>query len=155
MLNINILAMDVDGTMTDGKINISASGELFKSFNVQDGMGIMKLIDSGIIPVIITGRYSTIVEERARELKIKDVYQNQNNKEFAIRDVARKYGVNLSSIVYIGDDENDLGAIKIVGISFAPSNAVDEVKKQVSMVLSKAGGDGAIRECVDYLLSHY
>src|SRR5699024_6344787 len=102
-----MLVMDVDGTLTDGKINISENGEIFKSFSVKDGYGIKLLIEHNIIPVIITGRKSKIIELRAQELHILEVYQDIADKKLKLMEVATKYDLDLSQIAYIGDDLND------------------------------------------------
>ena len=147
-----MLVMDVDGTLTDGKINISENGEIFKSFSVKDGYGIKLLIEHNIIPVIITGRKSKIIELRAQELHILEVYQDIADKKLKLMEVATKYDLDLSQIAYIGDDLNDLDAISCVGISYEPADAVLEVKKSVKCVLQSEGGNGAVRECIDHIL---
>ena len=150
---IKLLAMDVDGTMTDGNIYISDNGELFKSFSVKDGMGIKIAHDSDIRTAIITGRESAIVTYRARELGITDVYQSIVDKSTVIRELMKKYQLNKDEVAYVGDDINDIPVFSIVGLSFTPSDAVPEAKKKADVVLQSAGGQGAIRECVEYILS--
>ena len=144
--------MDVDGTLTDGKINISENGELFKSFSVKDGYGIKLLIEHNIIPVIITGRISKIVELRAQELRIIEVHQGVADKRLKLMEIVDRYDLDLNQIAYIGDDLNDLDAISCVGISYAPADAILEVKKSVKCVLQSEGGNGALRECIDHIL---
>ena len=94
-VKIKMLAMDVDGTLTDGKIYMGPQGEVCKAFNIKDGLGINQLIQNGILPVIITGRKSTIVENRAKELMITEIYQGVEDKATVLRQVARKYGFTL------------------------------------------------------------
>lgn len=147
-----MLVMDVDGTLTDGKINISENGELFKSFSVKDGYGIKLLIEHNIIPVIITGRISKIVELRAQELRIIEVHQGVADKRLKLMEIVDRYDLDLNQIAYIGDDLNDLDAISCVGISYAPADAILEVKKSVKCVLQSEGGNGALRECIDHIL---
>ena len=96
--------MDVDGTLTDGKIYMSINGELMKAFNIKDGYAIARLRDYGIEPAIITGRSSEIVEQRCAELKIKELHQGIENKSYKLRDVCQKLHVELSQVAYIGDD---------------------------------------------------
>ena len=149
---IKVLALDVDGTLTDGSIHISNDGELFKTFNVKDGYGIRSLIDSGVIVVIITGRESNIVENRARELKIQEVYQNVVDKAAQLKEVTARHNLSMGEVAYIGDDLNDLECIRIASLSFAPNDAVDAIKDEVDIVTSNCAGHGAVRECCDYII---
>jgi len=154
MPDIKMLIMDVDGTLTDGKINISENGELFKSFNVKDGMGIKIMHEEyGLIPVIITSRKSKITEYRAKELGIIELHQNVINKKEKMIEIAKKYKIDLKQIAYIGDDVNDIEAMSYVGMSFSPNDAVSYVKEASQYQLQKDGGNGAVRECIDILIS--
>lgn len=150
---IKIFAMDVDGTLTDGKINISDQGEVFKSFNVKDGMGIKLLLKNNIIPIIITGRISKIVEKRAQELGIKHVYQQVVNKELIIDEIAKKFNVTTQEIAYIGDDINDLEIMKLVGHTYAPADSVKVISDYVDYVCNHNGGNGAVREACEHILT--
>lgn len=152
-MNIKMLVMDVDGTLTDGKIYLSANGELMKAFNIKDGYAIARLRDYGIEPVIITGRKSEIVCQRCAELKITELYQGIENKSYKLREVCNKYSIDLSQVAYIGDDLNDLPCMKICGYSACPSDAMKQVRKSVNYVCEAKGGDGAVREFIDFLLS--
>ncbi len=152
-MDIKVLVMDVDGTLTDGKIYMSANGELMKAFNIKDGYAIARLRDYGIEPVILTGRTSEIVKQRCAELKIKELPQGIENKSYKLRDVGEKLHVKLSQVGYIGDDLNDLPCMKICGYSASPSDAMKQVRDSVSFVCQTKGGDGAVREFIDYLLS--
>lgn len=147
--------MDVDGTMTDGSINISSSGELFKSFDVKDGMGIKLLHDNHVLTSIITGRVSDIVSIRARELKINNVSQGVNDKASALKQLMSKYNLSKYEVAYIGDDINDLDAIDLVGLSFCPCDSAISVRERVDRVLQKPGGHGALRECAEIIINEY
>ena len=107
---IKMLVMDVDGTLTDGKIYIGSSGELMKAFDVKDGYAIVQLTKQGVIPVIITGRESEILKKRATELKIKELHQGVENKLECLKQIATKHVISAEEIAYIGDDINDLEA---------------------------------------------
>ena len=146
--------MDVDGTLTDGKIYMSANGELIKAFNIKDGYAIARLRDYGIEPVIITGRSSEIVTLRCAELKIKELHQGIDNKSYKLRDICEKLHVELSQVAYIGDDLNDLSCMKICGFSACPSDAMKQVKDSVSYVCLARGGNGAVREYIDHIISN-
>lgn len=149
---IKILIMDVDGTLTDGKIYISDQGEIMKAFNVKDGLGITKLHSNDIIPVIITGRNSEIVAIRAKELNIIDVHQGEHNKAEKMKQVIKKYKYKFDEVAYIGDDENDLECMNLCNFRGCPADAVDAVKSIATYICESKGGDGAVREFIEYLL---
>lgn len=149
---IKVLFMDVDGTLTDGKINISENGEIFKSFNVKDGLGIKKLMKEKILPVIVTGRRSKIVEYRCAELGITKIYQNINNKENFITKFMSEMQLSKEEVAFIGDDDNDLEAMKLCGTSFAPYDASKIVKSMATIVLKNKGGEGCVREAIEIII---
>lgn len=144
--------MDVDGTLTDGKIYMSASGEAFKAFNIKDGYTIYTLDKIGIIPVIITGRESKIVERRAEELKIKECYQGISDKLVKLQEVAAKHGVSMEEIAYIGDDYNDLACMEVCGFTGCPQDAEEDIKPKVDYVCQMKSGEGALREFVKQII---
>lgn len=144
--------MDVDGTLTDGSINIGVNGELYKTFNVKDGLGLKNLSNHGVILAIITGRYSDIVQYRANELGINEVYQNVSDKLSVLKSLEIKYKLTPEEIAYIGDDINDLPSLRYAGLSFAPNDAVEEVLNIVKIKLTRCSGHGAVRECTDYII---
>lgn len=151
---IKMLAMDVDGTLTDGKIHMGADGELFKSFDVRDGYGIKHICGKyGIITAIVTGRSSKIVEIRSKELGILEIHQGVIDKKSKLIELSHKYGLTSNQIAYIGDDINDLPALQFSGMSFAPKNAHPSVAGKVDYVLNSDGGSGAVRECIDIIVS--
>jgi 3-deoxy-D-manno-octulosonate 8-phosphate phosphatase (KDO 8-P phosphatase) len=152
--NIKLLLLDVDGVMTDGGIYSTNSGDEFKKFHAHDGYGIVKLQRAGIKVGIITGRVSKIVERRAEELGITDVYQNFENKIVAYESMKKKYNIADANIAYIGDDEFDLAVLKCVGFSASPADALPVVKKQVLYVCTCGGGNGAVREVIDLILKN-
>ena len=122
-MDIKLLVMDVDGTLTDGKINMGPSGELFKAFDIKDGYAINEMLPAhGIVPAIITGRKSRIVEHRAPELH------------------------------YIGDDILDIVCMRECGLVGCPADACRQVKEIAQYVCKKNGGDGAVREFIEFIL---
>ncbi len=152
MMEIKLLVLDVDGTLTDGQINMGPEGELFKSFDVKDGYGIKILLPQlGIVPVIITGRRSAIVENRARELGIEHLYQGVGDKAECLRMVSEKLNIPLEQAACMGDDLNDLLMMGLCGFSACPGDAVQAVKDRCNYVCKSYAGHGAIREFVDWL----
>ncbi len=150
---VQFLLLDVDGVMTDGTIYLDADGKETKAFNIYDGSGIHLLRKAGVQVGIITGRQSTIVEHRARELGITEVHQRILDKLIVYDQLLRKYGRLDSEMAYIGDDVIDLPILERVGLSVAVPNAHPDVKKRVDWVTQKAGGSGAVREVTDLLLA--
>lgn len=153
-----LFVMDVDGTLTDGKINISAQGELFKSFDVKDGYAIARMLPTmGYVPVIITGRESDIVSQRCKELKIEELFQGCNDKLSVLNELSSKYGIYadeqgiLPRVAYMGDDIPDLECIEHVEFSACPINSVPEVKNIAKYICQLTGGNGAVREYVEIL----
>lgn len=153
-MKIKMLIMDVDGTLTDGRIYIGAQGEVIKAFDVKDGYGIVQLRKQGIIPVIITGRKSDIVSQRAKELGIIELYQGVIDKLEKLKEVEKKYNCIPEEIAYIGDDMNDLECIQYCGVTACPSDAVEDLKKFVSYVCLSNGGHGAVREFAKYIVKY-
>lgn len=150
--NIKALFMDVDGTLTDGHIYMSDSGEAFKAFHAHDGYGIKNILPrTGVVPVIMTGRKSKLVERRAGELSIEYIYQGVDNKEVRIVEAASELGITTDEIAYIGDDFNDYGAMQKCGFVACPEDAPDGIKEYVHYVCKKQGGRGAVRELIDLI----
>ena len=148
--------MDVDGTLTDGKIYMGDNGEVMKAFNAKDGYGITQILPRlGIIPVIITGRTSQIVENRAIELKITEVHQGKLDKVSVIESLMEKYGCCRDNLAYIGDDLNDKAGMDACGLTACPADAHKAIKDTVDYVCDHIGGDGAVRDFIDYIEERY
>jgi len=149
---IKLIIMDVDGTLTDGKIILGNNGEEYKCFNVKDGMGIKLAHNSGIKTAIITGRKSNIVDIRAKELGIIDVHQGVDTKVEKLYDLVEKLQLDLTEVSYIGDDLNDLDIMEKVGLAFAVQDAAEQIKKISDYITALKGGEGAVREVIDIIL---
>lgn len=153
---VKLLVLDVDGVMTDGVMVYGAGGEEFKSFYVRDGKGVNLAQVAGIRVAIITSENIPIVSNRAKKLKIKDVYLGIKNKAKVLDKLAEKYGLEYDQIAFIGDDINDIPVLEKVGFPVAVNNAVEEVKEVVKSrdgyITQKNGGKGAIRETVEFIL---
>jgi len=151
-MSIELIVLDVDGTMTNSYITYSENGDEIKSFNVKDGLAIASWRKLGKQVAIITGRSSKIVERRAKELKIEHFYQGVENKREVLEVLLKKLGISMDNVATIGDDLNDLSMLKASAISFVPQDASAYVDKVADVVLSKKGGDGAVREMIEYLI---
>ncbi len=151
-MSIELLVLDVDGTLTDGSIIYSSNGEDIKSFNVKDGFGIEGWIKLGKKAAIITGRTSKIIQRRANELKIEYFFEGVRNKKEVLSKLMSDLSLDSSQVASIGDDLNDLNMFSLSGISFAPFDAIEYVRNNADVVLTKKGGDGAVREMIEYIL---
>jgi len=147
-----LLILDVDGVLTDGSIILDNKDNEFKVFHVRDGHGIKMLIRAGIHVAIITGRYSKVVERRAHELGIIEVYQKSHDKRIAYRQLVEKYSIDEKEVAYIGDDIVDIPLLKRSGFPVVVADADDEVKAVAAMITKNRGGKGAVREICDFLL---
>lgn len=149
---IKFIILDVDGTLTDGGIYYDSQGNELKHFDVKDGLGIKVAINAGIIFAIITGRESVMVIRRAKELGIQYVKTGTEKKYPVFKDLQRELRLDKDEIGYIGDDWNDLQCMINVGFSACPKDAANEIKKNADYVSEFAGGKGAVRDCLEFLL---
>ncbi len=147
---IEIIFLDVDGCLTDGKIVYSPNGDELKFFDVKDGYAIESWLKLGKKVAIITGRSSPIVEKRAQDLKITHVHQGVSDKFETAKQILKFEGLEFKNAAAIGDDYNDYKLLKNVGWSFKPKNAIKELK--VKTKLSRKGGNGAVREMIEMLI---
>lgn len=151
-MSIELIVLDVDGTMTDSRISYSQNGDEIKSFNVKDGLAIVSWMKLGKKVAIITGRSSSIVERRAKELHIEHFYQGCDNKLQRLNRLIEKLDISLENVASIGDDLNDYKMLQATEISFVPSDASSYVDKIATVILTSKGGDGAVREMIEYLI---
>jgi 3-deoxy-D-manno-octulosonate 8-phosphate phosphatase (KDO 8-P phosphatase) len=149
---IKLLILDVDGVMTDGSIILDNNGNEIKSFHVRDGHGIKMLGKAGVRVAIITGRYSEVVDRRALELGIDDVYQRCYVKTTAYEQLLVKYNLTDGETAYVGDDVVDIALLKRVGLPIVVADGADDAKKYSLMITGNRGGRGAVREVTDLLL---
>lgn len=152
-MKIKAIVMDVDGTLTDGKVYMGSNGELFKAFDIKDGYGIHNMLPkANIVPIIITGRKSIMLENRCQELGITHVYQGIDDKVTKLGEILRNLSVEYDEVAYIGDDLNDMDCMKKCGVVGCPMDAVDAVKEIANYVCNRTGGNGAVREFIEYIL---
>lgn len=149
---IKLLILDVDGVLTDGRIILDNNGNEYKEFHVRDGHGIRMLIHAGIKVAIITGRHSRVVERRALELGITEVFQKCLNKKVAYAGLLKKYSLKDCEVAYIGDDIIDAPIMAVVGLPVAVADAADEAKSYALIRTKNQGGRGAVREITDFIL---
>ncbi len=153
---IRALVMDVDGTLTDGKIYMGDDGEVMKAFDIKDGYGIANYLPKkGITPIIITARESRIVENRARELKITHLYQGVKDKTRKLQEVLNELEILFSETAYVGDDDNDLECFRLVkengGLAACPLNASERALAEADFISLHEAGNGAIRELIEWI----
>lgn len=155
MSGIKAIVMDVDGTLTDGKIYISDNGELMKAFNVKDGYGIKDILSKyNVMPVIVTGRSSIIVKKRCDEMGVIHLFQGVSDKVACLADFLKTKNMSFENIAYIGDDDNDLPVMRKSGLVGCPNDSSEAVKSIAQFISTKSGGNGAVREFIDWLVTN-
>lgn len=154
LADIEMLAMDVDGVLTDGTLVINADGSESKSFNSMDGHGIRMWQRAGLKVALISGRASEPTQRRAEQLQIEYVFQDCHNKLPVFEKLLEQLGLSPDKVAYIGDDLTDLPVIRYAGFGVAVANAVDEVKQYADYVTTRPGGSGAVREVIEYILKN-
>ena len=149
---IKLVVFDVDGVLTDGGLILGENGNEYKIFNVRDGHGLVMLRESGCNIAVITARSSKIVAERMASLGIEYVYQGQNDKAHAIKQLMDKLKLEKDQIAYVGDDLIDLPAMRHSGLSIAVADAHPKVIELADWTTSAAGGHGAAREVCELIM---
>lgn len=150
--HIRLVAMDVDGTLTDGSLYYSHQGEEMKRFHVRDGMGIVLLHQAGLQTALLTSDASEIIATRAARLNIPNVLKGIHNKAQALQELCMKLRLTLDKVAYIGDDINDVDAMKLCGFSACPADAVQAIKEIAHAISQYNGGHGAVREIIEHIL---
>jgi len=149
---IKMLLIDVDGVLTDGSISIGDSAEESKTFNVKDGMGIALARKAGISVVFLSARYSKPLVRRAKELGVEEVHHSASDKAAVLEELTKKHMLKKEEVAYIGDDINDIPALKLAGLPCAVNDAAEEVKSIAKYVSKLDGGKGAVREIIEMIL---
>jgi 3-deoxy-D-manno-octulosonate 8-phosphate phosphatase (KDO 8-P phosphatase) len=153
MIGIKAIALDVDGVLTDGGIWWGPGGEEWKRFCFADIMGVSLARKAGLKIALISGEDSPLVDRFATKMSITDIEKNCKDKAAALRRFAETAGLALSEICFMGDDINDLGAMKLAGVAAAPANAQPAVRRCASFISANNGGNGAVRELVEAVLA--
>lgn len=152
MKKIKLFSSDIDGVMTDAGMYYSETGDELKKFNTRDGGGLMLLQLAGVKTVLITSETVDLVKRRAKKLKVDYLFQVTGDKWFTMEKLIRELGLQPENVSHIGDDINDITLMEKVGLRFAVADAVDDVKSRVDIVLTKKGGEGAVREAAELIL---
>jgi 3-deoxy-D-manno-octulosonate 8-phosphate phosphatase (KDO 8-P phosphatase) len=150
---IRLVVLDVDGTLTDGRLYYGKEGEALKAFDVRDGHGLRLLqLHGGVKLAALTGRRADLVQQRCRELSIDPVVGSSREKGMALRQICEQVGISLGATAYMGDDVNDLPALRLAALSCAPADAAAEVLREARWVARRRAGHGAVRELCEMLL---
>jgi 3-deoxy-D-manno-octulosonate 8-phosphate phosphatase (KDO 8-P phosphatase) len=153
MKKIKAMALDIDGVLTDGTFIWGPNGEEYKQFSFSDVMGISLASKAGIIFALISGEDNVLIDRFAEKMKIVDVSKGCKDKAAALISFSKKYELELNKICFMGDDVNDIGALKLAGLSAAPANAHKSVKNKVDIITKNSGGKGAVRELLDIIIT--
>jgi 3-deoxy-D-manno-octulosonate 8-phosphate phosphatase (KDO 8-P phosphatase) len=149
---IRMLVLDVDGVLTDGTIVVDERGGESKFFSVLDGHGIKMWKRAGLLTAFLSGRKSGPTRQQAKELAVDYCLEGCLDKAASITELERMSGVATSEMAYVGDDLPDLPAIRCAGFGVAVANAVEEIKRAADYVTTRRGGEGAVREVIEYIL---
>lgn len=150
--NIKYIVLDIDGTLTDGGVIYDDCGHEWKRFDIKDGFIIKNAPKCGLKFVVITGRKSELVEQRMKELEVFFVFQGILQKKIFLEKFLEQWNVDTEEVAYIGDDLNDLSAMKECGFKACPQDSCTEIKEIADYVARSSGGHGAVREIVEYIL---
>lgn len=150
---IQLLALDVDGVLSDGTLYFTANGDELKGFNILDGLGLKQVMQAGVTVAVITGRRSPLTEKRISDLGITHLMQGREDKRVALRELSSQLDIAGPQIAYMGDDLPDLAAIRLAGLGVSVPNGHWFVRKHADYCTRATGGKGAVREVCDLLLA--
>ena len=153
LANIRLVGFDVDGVFTDGRLYVSDDGVESKAFNTQDGFGVRRLIDAGLVVAVISGRESGAVRHRMDELGVTFVVQGCKDKVAALDAIAAELGISSTECAFVGDDIPDLPLLEHVGVSIAVANATATLRQACDITTIAPGGNGAVREVCELVLA--
>lgn len=150
---IELAVFDIDGVMTDGRLYIGPGGQEFKSVHIHDGHGLKRLQQAGIEVAVISGRHSAAMEARLADLGIRHVFMGANDKLALFCALLEELNLEPHQAAFMGDDEPDLGPMQLAGLALTVRNAVPEVRRAADWASARNGGDGAVREACELLIS--
>ncbi|MEN6577977.1 MAG: HAD-IIIA family hydrolase [Phycisphaerales bacterium] len=151
---VELLVLDVDGVLTDGRLIVHSDGGESKCFHILDGHGIRMWQRAGLKVALLSGRVSQATTRRAQELEIPYVIQDCHSKLPALKQLLAELGLSPERVAYVGDDLMDLPIVRYVGFGVAVANAVDELKEHADYVTVRRGGEGAVREVIEHILKN-
>ena len=151
-VGVKVIVLDVDGVLTDGGVYYDGAGRELMRFDIKDGQGIKMARDAGLTVVIMTGRGSPALSQRAGELGLEIVLQRVSDKTAALESLLKDRGWRAEEVAYVGDDLPDLPAMRRVGLSIAVADAVSEVRETAGYITRRPGGRGAVREAIEFIL---
>lgn len=149
---VRLLVLDVDGVLTDGGLHYDSQGQIGKRFHVEDGLGVKLAQGAGIEVAVITGLDSKAVETRVRELDVQEYFAGHVKKRAILEDLVSRKGISMQAVAYLGDDWVDLTPLSMVGLPMAVANAQPALKRRALWVSQAAGGHGAVREAIRFIL---
>lgn len=149
---VRLVALDIDGVLSDGTVSLDEHGNQRRAFDIKDGLGIVRLVESGRQVVVISSSASTAGVERLVRLGIDPVHTGVPDKLEVLHEIVSSAGISLDQVAYMGDDLPDLKCLTLVGLSTAPADAVAAVRESVDYVTSAVGGRGAVRELSDLIV---
>lgn len=152
MRDLQLIVLDVDGTLTDGTLLYDNNGGEAKRFHIADGLGIVMARTVGMKFAVLSGRRSLAVERRMAELGVTDIVQKSGDKAQAMRQMLERYGLQAAQVAYVGDDLNDLPAFDVAGVKIAVANAAETLRARADWVTPRRGGEGAVRDAIDEIL---
>ena len=153
LARIALIGFDIDGVFTDGRFYLSDEGHESKAFHTQDGFGVRQLLEAGVAVAVISGRRSTAVERRMRELGVLHVHLGCKDKVAVFRELLADLSLTANESAYAGDDVPDLSLLRYAGVAIGVANAHADIRPHCDWITTKAGGRGAVREICDALLT--
>jgi 3-deoxy-D-manno-octulosonate 8-phosphate phosphatase (KDO 8-P phosphatase) len=151
-VQIKAVALDVDGVLTDGTFWWGPDNAEWKRFSFRDVMGISRASKAGLVFALISGEENALITRYAKKMNITNVYQGCKDKAAALRAFAEAQGLDLAQVCFMGDDINDVPALQLAGLAAAPADAHQSVQSVAKYITKRPGGNGAIRELLDYIL---
>lgn len=152
MEHVKLVVLDVDGTLTDGVIDIDDEGRERKRFHIHDGLGIVMAQAVGLRIAVLTARHSGATEHRMARLGVSDIIQGSGDKGLALRQLMSRDGLQAAEVAFVGDDLTDLPAFDVVGVKIAVADAVERVRESADWVTPRPGGHGAVRDALEEIL---
>ncbi len=148
---VKMLAMDVDGVLTDGGVYVFEDGREFRRFDIKDGLGIKRLVDAGIVVAVISSSSCQAVVHRLKKLGVTEIHLGVEDKAACLKEICARYQIELADVAYIGDDLADLAVIKEVGLACGPADAAEEMRGFLNIITIAYGGRGAVRRVCDLI----